>query len=620
MALIIIGKIAAAQPWSPELQHSVYAFGEVLPSPSGKVVAWTEQATNGSNRLVVSGRTVPNWTARARGLAWSADEQYLYFQAADAEFRLRLSGDSVGAPERISLPSTATGEFRLSPDGTQLAFLDRVENPGKSRIRMAGVPRFALRICLAPVDGKNAPRCPVAPKGFASELEWSPDGRTLAFETRPTPLADDSRKADIAEADLATGTIRQVTATGATERSPRYSPDGRYLAFIKSEDPPLQPGDDRIAIWNRETGAIRELAPTDDRLPEILGWTSDSKSVYFSEARGTRNVIYALPLDAPPRLVFAPDGIFAAARLNRNGSTFGLSLESPGVAPEAFRLETGSSSRPVQISRTNAGLPVEKLGRTEVVWWRSKGNVEVEGLLTYPEGYVTGTKYPMVVVLHGGPYGRFAENFIGRGERYPLATFAARGFAVFRPNPRASTGYGRDFRYLNLKDWGGGDFDDVVTGVRSVSHVADLNRLAIMGWSYGGYLTSWTISHSDLFKAACVGAGVSNLWSQTGTSDIRSNKVDAFGAPWENLSFYVDRSPLAHVARINIPVLILGGEADERVPISQSYELFHALQRRGVPSQMVVYPGAGHSPREPEYVIDIMQRHLDWVEQHLGKR
>lgn len=611
--VLVNGPVIGAEAWTPELQLKVKAISEVMPSHDGKRSAWIE-SNPAESRLMVDGVEVPGWTAQANSLAWSADGKYLYFASGAAAYRSAV-GSSPGAAERISRHPGTMGGLKFAPDVTKFAFLERVGKTPASRIRLAGVPQYTQRICVSKSDGTGETLCPVEPRGYVGALTWSPDSTRVAFELRPTPFPDDGRLSDIFEADLATGMLEAVAKTGASETSPIYSPDGRFLVYLRSEDPPLQPGDNRMMLWDRVGRKVRELALTDDRLPTLIGWSADSRRIYYSEARGTRNVISAMPLDGAPQLVFAPDGVTAGERLNASGTFFGFAMESAGKAPEAHVFSEGA--KPVPVSKANAAFANVETARTEVVWWRSRGNVEVEGLLTYPAGYQEGRKYPMVVVLHGGPYGRFDESFIGRGGLYPVASFAARGYAVFRPNPRASTGYGRDFRYLNLKDWGGGDFDDVMTGVRAQA-LADPERLAVMGWSYGGFLTSWTISHSAIFKAACIGAGVSNLWSQTGTSDIRSNKLDAFGAPWENQAFYIERSPLTHVKNVRTPVMILGGEADERVPISQSYELFHALKRLGVETEMVVYPGAGHSPREPEYVLDIMKRHLNWTERFLS--
>lgn len=604
----------AADTWTPELQMRVKSFGAVLPSPDGKFAAWTE-AKPGHSALYISGTLVPEWKGPTTIIAFSPDGKYLYWESDRAAFRAETKGP--GKPQRLSKYPGSVGPYRLSKDGTQLAFLAQVNTAAKTRIRVVDEVKYKHQICLMASDGLGEVKCAVEPAGFASALELSPDAKSIVFESRVSPFMDDSRTSDIYEADLSTGAISVIAKTRAAESQPRYSPDGRFIVYVRSDDPPMQPGDDQLVLYDRATKSTRALAHTQDHLPKVLGWAADSKNIYYAEERGTRSAIFAMPLDAPPQTVYTPDGVASAVRANATGTHLGFALESADQAPEAQLMAIGA--KPVRISNANTDLPKAALGKTEVFWWRSKDNMEIEGLITYPANYVVGKKYPMVVVLHGGPYGQFNESFIGRGGLYPIAAFAAKGYVVFRPNPRASTGYGRDFRYANLKDWGGGDYNDVIMGVRNVIGLGfvDKDRMAVMGWSYGGFLTSWTITHSKDFKAAAIGAGVSNLLSQTGTSDIRTNKLDAFGAPWDNQQFYIDHSPLTHVKNVVTPTLILGGDADERVPISQSYEMYYALKKRGIATQMVVYPGAPHSPSDPEYVLDIMQRHIEWVEKYV---
>jgi dipeptidyl aminopeptidase/acylaminoacyl peptidase len=295
-------------------------------------------------------------------------------------------------------------------------------------------------------------------------------------------------------------------------------------------------------------------------------------------------------------------------------------MQSPDEPVEAYVMPL-TSPKPVRVSAANVDLPKQPLGETRVIKWKSKDGKDVEGLLTLPANYDKARKYPLILNIHGGPAGGFGETFIGAAGLYPIASFAARGWAVLRPNPRGSTGYGIGYRSANVNDWGGGDFQDLMSGVDAViaMGVADSNRLAVMGWSYGGYMTNWVITQTDRFKVAATGAGLSDMPSMWGTNDIPSVLDDYFSGPWyEQPERYVKLSPLYHVKNVTTPTLFLHGEADDRVPTSQGYEMYNALKRKGVETQMVVYPRQPHGPREPKFVLDIMQRHIDWVEKHLG--
>jgi dipeptidyl aminopeptidase/acylaminoacyl peptidase len=404
------------------------------------------------------------------------------------------------------------------------------------------------------------------------DFDWSPDARAIAFSHQPTPRADDWTRTALSEIEVATGVVKAISATASTESATKYSP----------------------------------------------GWAADGR-LLFRETKRTHSTIFAMPADGPPAVLFEPQsGTSTVARLNARGTLLGLELETTVDPPEAYVMKLGGA--PVQVSRANADLPRPALGKTEVIRWKSKDGMEIEGLLTYPANYEKGKRYPLILNIHGGPTGVFAESFIGRGAVYPIAAFASRGYAVLRPNPRGSSGYGKDFRFANYNDWGGRDYEDDQTGVDRVIEmgVADPERLCVMGWSYGGFMTSWTITQTQRFKAAAIGAGVTDLWSFTGTSDIPGFLPDYFGGePSQQLENFRKHSPITFVKNVNTPTLIIHGEADDRVPPSQDYEYYHALKTRGVTVKMVVYPRQPHGFQEPKFVMDVAQRHLDWVEKYV---
>jgi dipeptidyl aminopeptidase/acylaminoacyl peptidase len=276
----------------------------------------------------------------------------------------------------------------------------------------------------------------------------------------------------------------------------------------------------------------------------------------------------------------------------------------------------------VQVSHVNdeaAKLPMPK---TEVVRWKSSDGLDIEGLLTYPVGYKAGTKVPLLLNVHGGPTGVYRQTFIGNPSPFALAALANDGYAILRANPRGSSGYGQKFRFANYNDWGGGDYNDLMAGVDHViaMGVADPNRLGVMGWSYGGYMTSWIITHTHRFKAAVVGAGVTDLVSFTGTADIPGFLPDYFGGQyWQTFDSWRQHSPLMHVAGVTTPTLIEHGEADERVPISQGYELYNALKAQNVPVRMLVLPRQHHGPREPKMILEAEKSTVEWMEKWIPR-
>ena len=635
----------APTAWTPELSMQVRPVGDVTPSPAGQLVAYTESRAvmepekseidtqiflahaDGSHRVQLT-----RGDKSSSSPAFSPDGRYVYFSSERSGkpnlWRIPVDG---GEAEMLTGWKGEIGAYHVSPDGKWIAFAgmeprDEEEKQKKEkrdfRVVDENPKNHSLWIVPAEADsqGKRAARKLANTPGHVQEFDWSPDSRYIAFAHTPTPGADDWTKSDISEVTVESGVVRDIAATGAAEHSPRYSPDGRYLAYVRSTDPPRWAGMDRIVLLARQGGESRELPPTFDERPVLLGWSADSARLLFTEFKGTTSVIYAMAIDGPAQPVYQPArGTLQAGHLNATGTAFGFAAESWDEAPEAYVLKMGDSA-PQRVSSANLDLPKPPLGETKRVTWKASDGLEIEGLLTYPVGYESGKKYPLVLIIHGGPTGVFQDSFLGRYGLYPYASFAAKGYAVLRANPRGSGGYGRTFRFANMNDWGGKDYEDLMAGVdRAIEMgVADPNRLAVMGWSYGGFMTSWVITHTHRFKAAAVGAGVTNLWSFTGTSDILGFLPDYFsGEPWKNFDGYYNHSPMAFVHDVTTPTLILHGEADVRVPTSQGYELYNALKREGMVAKMVVYPRTPHGPREPKFLLDIMQRHLEWVDKYV---
>jgi dipeptidyl aminopeptidase/acylaminoacyl peptidase len=304
--------------------------------------------------------------------------------------------------------------------------------------------------------------------------------------------------------------------------------------------------------------------------------------------------------------------------LNAKGTAIGFAQAWADKAPEPYiaSLQPFAARQVAKVQALPAAAEAP-LGRTEVLKWKAADGVEIEGLLTYPVEHQRGRRVPLLVIVHGGPTGVFTQSFVGMPSPYPIPIFAARGYAVLRCNVRGSSGYGRKFRYSNYQDWGGGDYRDIMSGVDHVVSmgVADPERLGIMGWSYGGYMTSWVITQTKRFKAASVGAGVTNLMSFTGTADIPGFIPDYFGGEyWDAFDRWRARSAMFNIKGVTTPTLIQHGEQDLRVPVSQGYELYNALVRQNVPTRMVVYPRQPHGIQEPKFIKDAMERNLEWFD------
>jgi dipeptidyl aminopeptidase/acylaminoacyl peptidase len=262
------------------------------------------------------------------------------------------------------------------------------------------------------------------------------------------------------------------------------------------------------------------------------------------------------------------------------------------------------------------------MGQTELISWSSPDGLEIEGLLTYPVDYEEGRAYPLILNIHGGPAGVFSKSFTGNPGIYMLQYFAQSGYAVLRPNPRGSSGYGKEFRYANFMDWGFGDYEDLMSGVDRVIDmgVAHPDSLLVMGWSYGGYMTSFLVTKTDRFQAASMGAGLPNMISMVTTTDIPDYIAAHFGGEfWDDYETYEKHSAMYRIANVTIPTQVVHGQNDLRVPFTQGQEFYTALRRRGIPTEMVVYPRTPHGPREPKLLMDVSQRIMKWFERFLDR-
>ncbi|UCC62594.1 MAG: S9 family peptidase, partial [Anaerolineae bacterium] len=452
-----------------------------------------------------------------------------------------------------------------------------------------------------------------------------------AVAYRPTPVDEDwpqTRLATVPAAPPKGGegydldALTEVALVADWSADPRVSPDGAWIACPTGEQPVRWAFANRVVLYPTNGGQPRPLAPTPDNQCWLVGWSGDSRHVYVMETDGVGSQIWALPVSgqAGRPLTDSPSSKSLPVA-NRAGQIafVGQDFDQPNAV---YLLDaTTGDEQSIATPPLPADWPDAPLPRAEVLRWSAPDGLEIEGVVVYPLDYQPGQRYPLIVEVHGGPAGVFSRQFLAAPLRYCDAIgLAERGFAILRANVRGSSGYGKDFRFANYGDWGGGDFQDIMAGVDYLIErgIADPERTGVMGWSYGGYMTSWVITQTNRFEAACVGAGVTNLMSFNGTADIPSFIPDYFGADaWEDLEPYRAHSALFQVKGATTPTLIQHGEKDIRVPLSQGRELYNALKRQGVPVEMVIYPRQGHSIAEPRLALDVRRRSVAWFERHI---
>jgi dipeptidyl aminopeptidase/acylaminoacyl peptidase/imidazolonepropionase-like amidohydrolase len=642
----------APKEWTPELMMQVQDISSIQVSPDGKAVAYAARRAvmegakseyrtqifvaladgTGSYPLTQSDSSAesPQWSPDGRWIAFRSDRS-----GKNNVWLVRVHG---GEAERLTDMKGGVGTFKWSPDGNRIAFTavdgetaeDERRNKEKDDAREVDAHYKMNHLYVIPREKsaarKREPRRLTAGNYNvggaavdANPFDWSPDGKMIVFSHRPTPRVDDWTRSDISVVDVASSEVRPLVHSPAAEHSPLYSPDGKWIAFLKSDLPPIWRGNLGIQVIPADGGSPHPLAPTYNGSPTLVGWSQDAATIYYSEAYGTVTRLCTMPLDGSVRVFGQDEGVMQHFSLNASRTAVGFSYEGCSRPPEAYisRLDIFD---PRPVSGVNQELADVPLSDTDVVRWKSPDGLEIEGLLTYPIHFQWNQRYPLLLLIHGGPAGVFNQRFIAAPGPYPVAVFSARGYAVLRCNPRGSTGRGRDFRQANYQDWGGNDFKDLMAGVdfQVENGIADANRLGVMGWSYGGFMTSWTITQTQRFKAASVGAGVTNLMSFNGTTDIPGFVPDYFGAEfWSTLDPYRKHSAMFQVQGVKTPTLIQHGERDERVPISQGYELYNALKRQGCPVKMVVYPRTPHGIREPRLMLDAMKRNAEWFDHYL---
>lgn len=445
-------------------------------------------------------------------------------------------------------------------------------------------------------------------------IDWSPDDAWLVFDHQPSARVEDRvLHSKISKLELSSLNVMLLTDNECASFNPQYSLDGQRIAYVSG--PGTWEFTFHVNVINLLDGTHFRLSPTPDEQVELVGWLSDGESVVVAERYHTTQRLYRLSIQSPEvEPLTPPELLVLQPKIGAKKQLLAFRSESSKAPCELF--VTDLSFKPIQVSHIQVDSEIPKLNTQLISWKNTKGQT-IEGLLTLPSGKAEHP-LPLLVLIrgHSSLYLNTYEGGIHLAKTpYSIGVFADQGYAVLRPFFTGSSGYGRTFRNAIQGDWGGQDFDDLMTGLDALikQGIVDPNKLGIMGWSYGGFMTANAMAKTSRFRAASAGGALVNFISYAGTTDIPLFLPHFMnGFFWDHPEIWRDHSPIEHVRNMKTPTLIQHCMGDKRVPPSQAFELYNALKQQGVPAQLILYSETGHSLNNPQTIIEGIQHNLNW--------
>jgi dipeptidyl aminopeptidase/acylaminoacyl peptidase len=643
VAVCVLGTRGSMQtPTGPTIDDllNLKRVGAPAISPDGQLVAYTVRETNWDENAYETeiwigdaaagqSRQLTNAAKSSQQPAWSRDGQWLAF-ISDRDgkrqiYRIALAG---GEAERLTKTEEGVNNFAWSPSGLHIAFTtaEAQTDAMKTRekrwgdVRLEDLDQRFTHLHVLDLATRDT-RALTSGKFVVGSFDWSPDGSKIAFDHRASSDPADSGTADISIVNVASGaTTSLVTQTGP-DSNPTWSPDGTRIAFASAMAKPFYfYQNSAIAVVSSNGGAVQSLTDQFDENPNLIAWTK--AGLAFSASQRTWSYLFTLDPTTKQiaRHAVRDQWIGSGFSLSQDGASVAFIGSGPTDFPDVFIAPVATMAAR-KVSDTGAQIASWPKHTREVIRWKSQDGAEIEGVLHKPAGFQTGRRYPLLIVIHGGPTGISRPVPYNNVGYHPIDIFLGKGALVLEPNYRGSAGYGEKFRSLNVRNLGIGDAWDVLSGIDALvaQGIADNDRIGTMGWSQGGYISAFlTTKHSDRFKAVSVGAGISDWMTYYVNTDIHPFTRQYLKAtPWDDPKIYADTSPITYIKNAKAPTLIQNGDQDQRVPIPNAFELYQGLRDQNVPTQFSVFKGFGHGLTKPKANRAAMEQNDEWFARYI---
>jgi len=612
------------------------AISSVMPSPDGKAIIYLIRESNLDENLTKTSLWLKTkqekkpliLVSSLKGISspsWSSCGRIISFLALDNGKRQLFYLPPRGEPRKLFSFGESIVQYKWLPDGSGIIFT--AKKPDKKideRVKKgfdAKIVEWEEPELLWKWDSKTGEIQSLNTSGLSvREFSISPDGKKLALVLTRTPLVNDMAGAEIFLLDIKNNSLKKLTENRIIEEEPLWSRDGKYIYFLSQASENLQPYfQTSIFRLNPENGKIIDLLPGFKHEVHEYFVSKDGKGIYFTVNEGVKvNLYFIKELGTDPiKLTDFEGWIRSISDDTEHGKIYCL-FSDPSLPFElhVYDVKNGSLER---LSFENSWAEEIERGKCETFHWRSKDGKLVEGIVYYPANFSPNKKYPLLVQLHGGPESSYRKYFSTSWVTY-IYYWTGKGYVVFQPNYRGSTGYGDDVMRAIIGHYFEKDIDDIVTGIKALEKRGWVGKKAVMGWSAGGHLTNWLITHFKFFSAASSGAGMSDWFSFYAQTDMRFiREIWHKGPPFERVSYYRKKSPIFYVKNAVTPTIIFCGEKDRRVPLPQSREMYFGLKWKGVPTKLIVFPGEPHGLRKPAHQLFKMREESRWIHHYINR-